>query len=707
MADSLSAGVHKYLCELQQTILSYLLISTILLGGVEAWITLTPESFSVLIFLFWLSPCLIGVGGLAFRNRNLAAARHLFVWGSLLWFLFAVVVFPHVWIPFFGVAGILITSLLVAGSELVFAAAVYGLAGAFVWTGLRSYPLSDLLLALGIGLLLSFILRRTLLLALEWSWSSQMRSDQLLRETREHRADLIRAMKSLETTSAIQRKIEDELLIARKHADEARRMKERFAANISHELRTPLNLILGFSEVMYKSPETYGKVTWTPTIRRDIYQIYRSSEHLLKMIDDILDLSRFEMADFSLYKESVPISQTIMEAVEISRGLFSGSDVLLETNLSPDLPILSIDVTRIRQVIINLLKNARSFTSKGYVKVSARMEKSRVVISVKDTGEGIPTEKLSAIFEEFYQVDQSRSRKQQGAGLGLAICKRLVEAHEGSIWAESQEGIGTEFFFTLPLPSQRYHPHSLITSDLGQVLQPITHPCVLFVEKDPAMVSMLSRRIGDLEIIQVQVPSLLNEYIARYRPRAVIINTFPGNTEPIRIDANGSLPVIQISLLSQAFLAKELGISRCLTKPVTFSQLMECMAYYDSVKDILIIDDDREFVQLMSRYLQSSGVEYKIRFAYDGDEGWRSLCQQPPDLVMLDVIMPDRDGFEIVAEMEHTPSLSKTKILLISGTDFEEKMKEKYKSQMHIERKDGLSLAQVLACVKVLINTPP
>ena len=698
-------GVHENLNELRQTIVRYLSAGMILLGSLETWVTQPPDKpFLFTRFLVWLSLGLIGILAMACLGRFPIVARHLFVWGNLAWFLVAIWFFQSPWVPFFSLVGILANSLLVPASELVYAIATLGFTGALVRMGQRSYPLPDLLLATCLGLFVSFILRRTLLTALEWAWSSQQHSDQLLQEAREHRAAVSRAFKSLEISHTTQRKIQDELLVARKQADEARQMKERFAANISHELRTPLNLILGFSEVMYKSPETYGNISWTPTLRRDIYQVYRSSEHLLEMIDDILDLSRYEMLDFSLYKESVPISRPILEAIEIARDLFVGSAVTLETDLAPGLPVLDIDVTRIRQVVINLLKNARSSTTEGFVRVTARTEKDHIVVSVKDTGEGIPKEKLSAIFDEFYQVDQSRSRKRQGAGLGLAICRRLVEAHEGSIWVESQEGIGTEFFFTLPLPAHEYHALPISTSDLGKVLQPTSRQCLLLVEPDPTVVSMIARRLGDLEIIQVEDAALVEEYVERYRPGMVIANAFPGNSHPVRFADNYSVPMIQISLPSPAWLAKELGIRTSLIKPVASKQLLECMAQYEHVKDILIMDDDREFVQLMYRYLQSSGREYNVRFAYDGEEGWLSLCQQPPDLVMLDVIMPGRNGFEIIEEMKRNPSLARTEVILITGTHFEEELKKQHESQVCIRRKGGLPYTQVLACLRALVN---
>jgi CheY-like chemotaxis protein len=354
--------------------------------------------------------------------------------------------------------------------------------------------------------------------------------------------------------------------------------------------------------------------------------------------------------------------------------------------------------------VINLLKNARSFTSEGSVSITTRTEEDHVLVSVKDTGEGIPQEKLSAIFDEFYQVDQSRSRKRQGAGLGLAICRRLIEAHRGRIWVESQEGVGTEFFFALPLPAHKYDTQPALISPLYDHLQPTGRNCLLVVESDPALVSMIAHRMGDLETIQVADASLLDEYVAHYRPRAVIVNVFPGNSQPLKLDVDYPVPVIQASLPSREWLTRELSVGASLIKPVTSRQLLECLAHYEQAKKILIVDDDREFVQLMNRYLQSSGKKYKVRLAYDGDEGWQSLCQQPPDVVLLDVIMPGRSGFDIVEEMKHNEALSKTEVILITGTHFDKDIADKYENQMHIQRAGGLTYTQTLACLEALVD---
>lgn len=700
--DSLLAGIHVNLDDFRQEIVRYLMVSFTILGFFLAWDSLPDEPLSFQKLFLWLFLSFIGLIVLGLLKRSPRAARHVLVWGCLAWLLIMINFFRTPWSPFYGLVGILIGSVLISGSEYVYAAAPLFLSILLNWKGETAFPIGAIALAFLLGLMSALILRKTLFTALEWYWSSEQRAATLLEQTREHRAEISRAYKSLEMAYHIQQKIQDELVYANKRADEALQMKERFAANISHELRTPLNLILGFSEVMYKSPETYGDVFWPPMLRRDIYQIYRSSEHLLEMIDDVLDLSRYEMLDFSLTKEFVPISKTILEATEIGRDLFAGSGIRLETDVEPDLPIVDIDVTRIRQILINLLKNARSFTAEGYVRISAHLDNDRIRLSVKDTGAGISKDKLEAIFDEFYQVDQSRARKRQGAGLGLAICKRLVEAHGGSIWVESTKGAGTEFFFTLPLPNQRYRSSVSNTTELHQVLKPVTRRCMLVVEADPVIAGIISRQLGDLEIIQVDDPALLEEYASRCQPCLIIDNSFQGKGQPVTTRFKEAIPVLQVSLPSQSWLAKELEIGTSLIKPVTSSRFLNVMSHYPDARDILIVDDDREFCQLIHRYLQSTSQNYRVRFAYDGEEGWSALCKQPPDLIILDVIMPGKSGFEIIESMKQNNEFARTNIILITGTQFDRDIQEKYESQIHLYQQNGLSYIQTLSCIKAL-----
>ena len=246
-----------------------------------------------------------------------------------------------------------------------------------------------------------------------------------------------------------QRHLQAQLVFARQQADEARRLKERFASNISHELRTPLNIILGFAEIMHLTPEVYGDVSLPPKLQRDIYQIHRSSRHLLEMIDDVLDLSHIELSQFSLSFERTDLNLFLSETVEMVSNLFKGKPVALIINIPDELPEIEIDRTRIRQVMINLLTNAQRFTPAGNVTLTVKAHDHEVSFEIADTGVVIPEDQMSLIFEEFFQVDYSLSRAHGGAGLGLAITKRFVEAHKGQLHVVSHQGKGLLFTFDL------------------------------------------------------------------------------------------------------------------------------------------------------------------------------------------------------------------------------------------------------------------
>ncbi len=303
--------------------------------------------------------------------------------------------------------------------------------------GVHAYPFFEIMITLILAALTSWLSTYTLFTAVHWYGATEARSEQLLEETRDHRAQLSQALKSMEIAYDRQKKIQLELIWARKQSEDARRLKEQFAANMSHELRTPLNLIFGFSEIMYQSPEIYGEMQWPPVLRRDIHQIYRSSQHLLALIDDILELSRFEMTGFNLNLEAVALEPLLRDIFEIVQPMVRSRPIHIHLNVAPDLPVLEIDRTRIRQVVLNLLNNAFSFTEAGHIDITACYADHKVMISVSDTGTGIPPDKLPHLFDEFYQVDYSIRRSHGGVGLGLAISKQFVEAHGGRIWVES------------------------------------------------------------------------------------------------------------------------------------------------------------------------------------------------------------------------------------------------------------------------------
>jgi len=702
----MGSGDHRAadnLKDLRRQLASRLALLMIGASGLAMWFTLPRKPFPIVTFGLLAAPLGLGLGVRALTNTRPALARHLLVSGLTAGLLIGMWLSHEPWLPFLGSPLTFVSAMLVSGSEVPSAGLI---AVAAVWlthSGSRAYHLPGLFFALALGIVLAWLAVRTLYTALDWAWTMQERSDRLLEVARDRQAELGRTLKSLDLTNTLLRRTQRELIAARKQAEEARRMKERFAANISHELRTPLNLILGFSEVMYLSPEVYGKVRWPPTLRRDVYQIYRSSRHLLEMIEDILTLSRFEMVGFTLNKEPTPLEPLLRDTVEIAEDLFRGKPVRLEMEIAQDLPTLEIDRTRIRQVLLNLLNNAQRFTEKGRVLVRAERANGEVVISISDTGPGIPADRLPHLFEEFYQIDYSLRRSHQGAGLGLAISKRFVQAHEGYIWAESEEGVGSTFFFTLPIPGQYTPVAQLHMTRLVEPSWPEPRACVLVADPDPTVAALLRRHLEDYEVVQVENADRLAEEVMLHHPRAVVYNVPPGEQENCD-DAPMPVPLIECSLPSQAWALDNLTPAACLTKPITAQQLLQEIERLTDARDVLIVDDDRGFCQLVERMLETTGKDLTLRHAYSGEDGLSAMQAQRPDLVLLDLIMPEVDGLQVLEEMRRTPDLADVPVLVLTATNYVEDALAQHSSQVVIRRPDGLRLDETLRCLQAVIN---
>ncbi|HRJ76340.1 MAG TPA: ATP-binding protein, partial [Anaerolineales bacterium] len=229
------------------------------------------------------------------------------------------------------------------------------------------------------------------------------------------------------------------------------RLKSQFLANMSHELRTPLNSIIGFSRVILKGID--GPLT--ELMQQDLTAIYNSGQHLLGLINDILDLAKIEAGKMELAFDEVNITDLSASVLSTMSGLIKDKPIQMKRNIEPDLPPVKADAIRVRQVMINLLSNAAKFTEEGEITVDISLYKNNgrneVKVSVNDTGAGISKAVQEKLFQPFSQVDASPTRKTGGTGLGLSICKQLINMHGGEIWVESEEGKGSKFHFTLPI----------------------------------------------------------------------------------------------------------------------------------------------------------------------------------------------------------------------------------------------------------------
>ncbi len=332
--------------------------------------------------------------------------------------------------------------------------------------------------ALGSLVWLAHCVSRVLFRTLRWMQQGYFEARERARQLSEQSAKLALALKSLKQTSFALEQANEHLRIAVKYAEDARRSKQEFAANISHELRTPLNLIIGFSDVLLRASSTYKVRNLPPGMLADINVIHRNANHLLNLVNDILDLSQMDVNHMTIVRQPMQVREFIESSLADFRELIHERGLTLTLDIAPDLPEVYADQTRIRQVLLNLVANALRFTRAGGITIRARLSKEPhtpddaktdelaaqtptsdrsshkeafVVISVSDTGIGIAPEHLERIFEPFTQLDSSLGRQHGGTGLGLTISKQFVQLHGGKMWAESTPGAGSTFSFSLPL----------------------------------------------------------------------------------------------------------------------------------------------------------------------------------------------------------------------------------------------------------------
>ncbi len=359
-----------------------------------------------------------------------------------------------------------------------------------------SWEVASPIALIALTALASWLSARRLFIALAWMFSMTREAQRKAEEARQHRAELQRVLKTLDEAYVRLERANEALIFAREAAEKAYRFKAEFVANVSHELRTPLNLIVGFSEMMATAPESYGGVPLPREYRGDVMAIYRSARHLSDLINDVLDLSRIEAGRLPLAKEPTDLAEVVREATEMVRGLAEARGLRLELELPEALPLLRFDRTRIRQVLLNLLTNATRFTNRGWIRVRARLDPREVLITVEDSGRGIPPDRLAKAFEAFSQLDEEHI--QEGSGLGLAVSKKFIELHGGRMWIESELGRGTTVGFSLPIPQEGLEVSVSSVRVPSWPRAPREQPVVLVPHDDPRSIPLLCRYVGSI-----------------------------------------------------------------------------------------------------------------------------------------------------------------------------------------------------------------
>ncbi len=452
------------------------------------------------------------------------------------------------------------------------------------------------------------------------------------------------------------------------------RVKSQFLANMSHELRTPLNSVIGFSRVILKGID--GPINKVQ--EQDITSIYNSGMNLLNMINEILDVSKIEAGKMELQLEEVSIAEIISKAVSTAMGLIKDKPVELIQRIEPGLPLIKGDQIKLGQVVLNLLSNAIKFTEKGTITIEAALVKganltSEIKVSVADSGVGIAEEDQQKLFQRFSQVDDSPTRKTGGTGLGLAISRSLIELHGGKIGLESsQPGKGSVFFFTLPVVN---FPKGLDVSNL-------THGdnVILSIDDDPQVIALYERYLKNygFEVVGLTDPSKSLEKACELKPFAITLDIMMPQVDGWQVlhdlkqdERTRDIPILVCSIIEEEDKGFNLGASEYLVKPFLQGDLINAMRRINrdgSSLEVLVIDDDPDDLKFVKKMVEAEPSFHPV-LAQGGRSALQILNNLTPDLIILDLFMPDMNGFELLDQFKTEPRWSRIPVIVLTGAE--------------------------------------
>jgi GAF domain-containing protein/DNA-binding response OmpR family regulator/HAMP domain-containing protein/anti-sigma regulatory factor (Ser/Thr protein kinase) len=495
---------------------------------------------------------------------------------------------------------------------------------------------------------------------------------------------------------------------------EVDRLKTQFLANMSHELRTPLNSIIGFSRVILKGID--GPLTELQ--KTDLTSIYQSGQHLLGLINDILDLAKIEAGKLELVFDEVDLRQLIHGISTTVLGLVKDKAVTVQQHLPEDMPLIIGDETKIRQILLNLVSNAAKFTEEGGITIIVSYDLDQVSISVTDTGTGIPGNKLTSIFDEFTQVDASTTRKAGGTGLGLAISRKIAELHQGTITVKSQVKVGSTFTLILPIgqiTSENGALHPGDAQSLSGLSEAKVKPIVLAIDNEQQSIDLYKRYLEKrFEVIGLQKSKEALEMAQALQPYAILLDILMPEKDGWAViqelkenSYTTHIPVIICSIVSDEYRAQSLGIVHYLTKPVSGSELLNALEKIDKrnkqLKRVLIIDDHADDILLSRRILEARNCQ--IIEASNGLEGLEVINKTLPNLIILDLTMPELDGFGVIDALKQTPKTASLPIIVITAKDLTPQEAQRIDGQVNaLLTKGKFSDTELLAHIDTILD---
>jgi adenylate cyclase len=506
------------------------------------------------------------------------------------------------------------------------------------------------------------------------------------------------------------KRYEETLTAARDQAEAMSRTKSSFLANMSHELRTPLNAIIGLSEMMVSNAPRFGTEKAAEPLRR----VHRAGKHLLNLINQVLDLSKIEAGKLDLNLETVKIPSLIDEVVGTARGLAEQNKNRLIVECPPDIAPLVVDPLRLRQILLNLLSNACKFTKGG--EVSLRVTpvsvegRSWVDFAVADTGIGMTAEQVNKLFEEFVQADQTTARNYGGTGLGLAITRKLCRMMGGDALVTSEIGKGSTFVARLPTGSAT---PAAITD------QPASAPdetlpsgdCVLVIDDDPTARELIANHLRGAGFAVVTAAGG-REGLKRAKelhPIAITLDVLmpdiDGWTVLAALRGNpelSNIPVVMATITDDDRKGMTLGAAGFLTKPIDRDRLIELLRPYQANvrrTRVLVVEDDAMQRERIRSWLESQ--QWQIDEAENGRVALDRLADEVPDIILLDLMMPEMDGFQLITALRERPAWRRIPVIVITSLDLTAADRARLNSGVEgILLKDTFDPAQLVAIVR-------
>jgi signal transduction histidine kinase/DNA-binding response OmpR family regulator len=504
----------------------------------------------------------------------------------------------------------------------------------------------------------------------------QQAHDQLEQRVTERTAELEEAKREVEAFSS-------SILQAKEELERASKFKDQFLSTMSHELRTPLNAVLGFSDLL--ADERYGPLN--DRQQRYVKHIHTGGKHLLKLISDILDLSKIEAGRMELTVEEVTVTSAFAEVIS---ALYPLAEKKMQSLTQEDEHNLHVrvDSMRFKQVLMNLVGNAIKFTPEGgRIELVARQVEDEVRIEICDNGPGIPPEQQQRIFEAFFRLRETGSAT-EGTGLGLAITARLVELHGSKLGIESRPGEGACFYFCLPLATvSRDQP---LEARLP-VPRARRAPRILIVEDNAVTGQLIQSQLtsSGYETLRCDQPERAMEMAAEHQPDAITLDLLMEPVHGLEVllqikndPRTSKIPVIVVTIVDQPGIGTALGADEYLIKPVDKATLLaaveRCLRSRGGAaprRTILVVEDDLSTLEVIVELLKGYG--YAVSTATDGAQARSSVAQTLPELVILDLVLPKMTGFELLAEWRSDPRTADLSVFVLTSKDLT-KEEERY-----------------------------